>query len=179
MPIQQIRNIWIKSTGAEPQSSIPKREPCTKFFCILSPGQIFFRKSGPWFSIKMPSYQYRNSHRGDKTVVRSSYLHYGISYTGKMASFYWIRTLICKNASFVDKYSKVTYACLASFILSAYSVVSANYLSSWGNNSTCDRTNITSRQAVYTFLKTRGQAMALFSRSAVCLMYILWIWCWR
>ena len=122
-----------------------------QIFCILSPSQVFFRKSGPWFSIKMPSYQYRKSHCGDKTVVRSSYLHYGISYTGKMASFYWIRTLICKNASFVDKYSKVTYACLASFILSAYSVVSANYLSSWGNSSTCDRTNITSRQAVYTF----------------------------
>ena len=47
-------------------------------------------ESGPWFNIKMPSYQYRKSHCGDKTVVRSSYLHNGISYTGKMASFYWI-----------------------------------------------------------------------------------------
>ena len=28
---------------------------------------------------------------GDKTVVRSSYLHNGISYTGKMTSWYWIR----------------------------------------------------------------------------------------
>ena len=32
------------------------------------------------------SYQYRKSHCGDKTVVRSSYLHNGISYTGKMSS---------------------------------------------------------------------------------------------
>ena len=42
---------------------------------------------GPWFNIKMPSYQYRKSHCGDKTILRSSYLHNGISYTGKMASF--------------------------------------------------------------------------------------------
>ena len=45
---------------------------------------------GPCFNIKMSSYQYRKSHCGDKTVVRSSYLHNGISYTGKM-SLYWIR----------------------------------------------------------------------------------------
>ena len=38
----------------------------------------------------MSSYQYRKSHSGDKTVVRSSYLHNGISYTGKMSSLYWI-----------------------------------------------------------------------------------------
>ena len=35
---------------------------------------------GPWFNIKISSYQYRKSHCGDKTVVRSSYLHNGISY---------------------------------------------------------------------------------------------------
>ena len=39
----------------------------------------------------MSSYQYRKSHCGDKMVVRSSYLHNGISYTGKMSSLYWIR----------------------------------------------------------------------------------------
>ena len=38
-------------------------------------------RTGPWFNIKMTSYQYRKSHCGDKTVVRSSYLHNGISYT--------------------------------------------------------------------------------------------------
>ena len=48
---------------------------------------------GPWFNIKMSSYQYRKSHCGDKMVVRSSYLHNGISYTGKMTSLYWIRAL--------------------------------------------------------------------------------------
>ena len=43
-----------------------------------------------WFNIKMSSYQYRKSHCGDKTILRPSYLHYGISYTGKMTSLYWI-----------------------------------------------------------------------------------------
>ena len=47
-----------------------------------------------WFYIKMSSYQYRKSHCGDKTVTRSSYLHNGISYTGKMTSLYWIRALV-------------------------------------------------------------------------------------
>ena len=46
--------------------------------------------AGPWFNIKMLSNHYRKSHCGDKTVVRSSYLHNGISYTGKMSSLYWI-----------------------------------------------------------------------------------------
>ena len=52
-----------------------------------------FRYPGPRFNIKMSSYQYSKSHCGDKTVVRSSYLHNGISYTGKMSSLYWIRAL--------------------------------------------------------------------------------------
>ena len=47
---------------------------------------------GPRFNIKM-SYQYRKSHCGDKTVVRSSYLYNGFSYTGKMSSLYWIGAL--------------------------------------------------------------------------------------
>ena len=46
---------------------------------------------------KMSSYQYRKSHCGDKIVVRSSHLHNGISYTGKMASLYWFSPWIhCK-----------------------------------------------------------------------------------
>ena len=48
---------------------------------------------GPWFNIKIISYQYRKSHCGDKTVVRSSYLQNGISYTGKMSFLYWIGAL--------------------------------------------------------------------------------------
>ena len=46
---------------------------------------------GPWFNIKMSSYQYRKSHYGDKTILRPSYLHNGISYTGKMIYLHWIR----------------------------------------------------------------------------------------
>ena len=56
--------------------------------------ELSWHLPGFWFNIKMSSYQQRKSNRGDKTVVRSSYLHNGISYTGKMSSLYWIRALI-------------------------------------------------------------------------------------
>ena len=42
----------------------------------------------------MPSYQYRDSHYKDDTVVRPSYLYQGNLHTGKMASLYWISPLI-------------------------------------------------------------------------------------
>ena len=48
-------------------------------------------RTEPWFNTNMLSYQYRKSHCGDKTVVRLSYLHNAISYTGKMTSKFWIR----------------------------------------------------------------------------------------
>ena len=51
------------------------------------------KKYGPWFSIKMPSCQYSKFHCGDKTILRPSYLHNGISYTGKMTFLYWTRAL--------------------------------------------------------------------------------------
>ena len=38
----------------------------------------------------MTSYHHRKSHCGDKTILRPSYLHNGISYTGKTTSLYWI-----------------------------------------------------------------------------------------
>ena len=46
--------------------------------------------------MNMPSYKYRKSHCRDKTILRPSYLHDGISYTGKMTSLYWIRALIAQ-----------------------------------------------------------------------------------
>ena len=49
---------------------------------------------GSWFNIKMPSYQYRKYHCGDKTILRPSYLHNEISYTGKTASLYWVRAQV-------------------------------------------------------------------------------------
>ena len=45
------------------------------------------------FDEKTTSYQYIKSHCGDKTILRPSHLHNGISYTGKMTCFYWIGTL--------------------------------------------------------------------------------------
>ena len=57
---------------------------------------------GPWFNIKISSYQYRKSHCGDKTVVRSPYLHNGISYTGKMSSLYWIGARIRLSTGWFD-----------------------------------------------------------------------------
>ena len=61
--------------------------------CIVTDGNCE-KKTGPWFNIKMSSYQYRKSHCGDKTILRPSHLHNGISYTGKMLSLYWIRALV-------------------------------------------------------------------------------------
>ena len=67
---------------------------------------------GPWFNIKMSSYQYRKSHCGDKTVVISSYLHNGISYTGKMTSLYWIRALLL-----APKSPNINNICLQTWLL--------------------------------------------------------------
>ena len=41
----------------------------------------------------MSSYQYRKSHCGDKTILRPSYLHNGVPYTGKTTFLYWIGAL--------------------------------------------------------------------------------------
>ena len=46
---------------------------------------------GGRFNIKMPSYQYKKIHCGDKTILRSPYLHNGISDAGKITPLYWIR----------------------------------------------------------------------------------------
>ena len=86
------------------------REPCVcwhipiqsnsfAFPWIPSPqGSLAFGQpqacTGPRFNIKMTSYWYRKSHCGDKTILRPSYLHNGISYTGKTTSLYWIGALV-------------------------------------------------------------------------------------
>ena len=44
-----------------------------------------------WFNITISFYQYRKSHCGDKTIFGPSQ-HKWISYTGKITSWYWIRT---------------------------------------------------------------------------------------
>ena len=65
---------------------------------------------GPWFNIKMSSCQCRKSHCGDKTVVRSSYLYNGISYTGKMSSLYWIGALDLWHHIESPGHSKLTHS---------------------------------------------------------------------
>ena len=53
----------------------------------------------------MPTYRYKNSHCGDWTILQPSYIHNGISYTGKTTSWrrqYWIRALVvCEGNSSV------------------------------------------------------------------------------
>ena len=53
--------------------------------------------TGPWFNIKMSSYQLWKSHCGGKMILRPSYLHNGISYTGKTTSLHWIRSLMVNS----------------------------------------------------------------------------------
>ena len=65
---------------------------------LVRPSFLLRRPPGPRFNIKMTSYQYRKSHYWDKTILRPSYLHNGISYTGKMTSLYWIRAQVSNNA---------------------------------------------------------------------------------
>ena len=80
------RDRWIPRTKGQ------LRGKCFHF--MTSSCASILSLSGPWFNIKMLSYQYRKSHCGDKTVVRSSYLHNGISYTGKISSLYWFGALM-------------------------------------------------------------------------------------
>ena len=72
--------------------------------------------TGARFNIKMLSYQYRKSHCGDKTAVRSSYLHNGISNTGKMSSLYWI-------GSQITKYHNLVCICGAELHTDFYSII--------------------------------------------------------
>ena len=55
---------------------------------MTTAGLAVIEVPGPRFNIKMSANLYGKSHCGDKTVVISSYLHNGISYTGKMSSLY-------------------------------------------------------------------------------------------
>ena len=72
--------------------------------CVLL---AMVHRPGPWFNIKMSSYKYRKSHCGDKTILRPSYLHNGISYTGKKTSLYWI---VAQWVSWWLLYECVNYA---------------------------------------------------------------------
>ena len=60
--------------------------------------QNWIMTPGLWFNITMTFYKYRKSHCGDKMVIRLSYLHNSISYTGKMTSLYWINSQFSMSA---------------------------------------------------------------------------------
>ena len=97
-----IANMYVNSDLCHHMVKLPTNEGFHSH-----PSGVIHWQSGPWFNIKMSSYQYRKSHCGDKTVVRSSYLHNGISYTGKMSSLYWIGTqmvipMICSEVTLKD-----------------------------------------------------------------------------
>ena len=87
-----VNTIWTDDTTTTKQNTT---KPRAYSWDILYYWLIDWKKHpGPWFNIKMASHQYRKFHCGDKTVVRSSYLHNGISYAGKMTSLYWFSPLI-------------------------------------------------------------------------------------
>ena len=77
---------------------------------------------GPWFNIKMTSYQYRKSHCGDKTILRPSYLHNGFSYTGKTTSLYWIRAQMVRNELVCMPATLCSIYCLSGWLLSCWSL---------------------------------------------------------
>ena len=87
------RNKWVKMRATQ---------------MVFSPDQ-----AGSSFNINMSYYHYRESHYGDKTVVRSSNLHNGSSYTAEMASptLYWISPqnviyqFFLQNSSFATTFS--------------------------------------------------------------------------
>ena len=53
----------------------------------LAKTKLRIQTPGVWFNIKILSYQYRNSHCGDKMILRLSNLHNGIFFTGRMTFF--------------------------------------------------------------------------------------------
>ena len=59
--------------------------------------QPYFARPGPRFNINISSYQYRKCHCGGKIILRQSYLHNVISYTGETVPLYWIRDLVAKS----------------------------------------------------------------------------------
>ena len=81
---KQCTNLSYRSRGFKPSRDLTIR-------CII---RDWNEALGP----DSTSYQYKKSHCGDKTIWRPSYLHNGISCTGKMTSLYWIRALMTRRS---------------------------------------------------------------------------------
>ena len=77
----------IGHTGSRKQITIFDTKSSTFLFICVSQISFYLMwvQSWGWFNMKMPPYhQCGNSHCGDKTILRPSYLHNGISYTGEI-----------------------------------------------------------------------------------------------
>ena len=133
---------------------IIKINHCTCSWCIHSKHRMFESSQivahnistsgwcpGCWFNIKMPSYQYRNSHCGYKMILWSPYLHDGISYTGKMIS-YWCRSLMFTSKPVLQSicvwvsrfYSLCIYCLLLIVWICSALINSIAWLISWTSN---------------------------------------------
>ena len=113
--------------------------------------------SGPRFNIKMSSYQYRKSHCGDKTVVRSSILHNVISYTGKMSSLQWIRAQMLPSVSQTSvvqlKIHRIIITQRIHMVISIYGKWEWNIFSGcWYRRSAVPRTKDQEGQVLYQWL---------------------------
>ena len=72
-----------------------KASDVKKFFHFMTSSWYHgWRCPGPWFNINMASYLFKIFHCGNKMVVRSSYLHSEISYTGNKSPLYWTVPLV-------------------------------------------------------------------------------------
>ena len=74
--------------------------------------------TGHWFNTKMPSYQYRDSHYIDETVVRPSYLHNDIFSAGMTTSLCWTSPqgpilLFGKIKSLKCHWGRMTHLCVS------------------------------------------------------------------
>ena len=77
----------------------------------------------------MSFYQYRKSHCGDKTILRPSYLHNGISYTGKTTSLHWIRAHVLFSRKLNNIWRTRKILTLRSNL--GFFVLIVNYLMTW------------------------------------------------
>ena len=68
---------------------------------------------GGWFILKMPAYQYRNSHCEDKTIPRHSCHQNRISFSGKTESLKWIFNFE-RNVTLIQSDSSVYFDILVS-----------------------------------------------------------------
>ena len=91
------------------------------------------KTSGPRFNIKMTSFQYRKSHCGDKMILRPSYLHNGITCTGKTTSLYWIGAQNIFKSSIISQH----WYCVGSWNYSLYKT-RGSHLSNTDNTTVAD-----------------------------------------